>query len=56
MDAPTAPPMVAYGDEYKYSRSKMDVINLKSNEFETINVAGIDKRDIKADPFFVYET
>ncbi len=55
MDAPTAPPMVAYGDEYKYSQHKMDVINLKSNEFETINVAGIDKRDIKADPSLFME-
>ena len=49
MDAPTAPPMVAYGDEYKYSQHKMDVINLKSNEFETINVDSIEKRDIKTD-------
>lgn len=55
MDAPTAPPKVAYGDEYKYSQHKMDVINLKSNEFETINVAGIDKRDIKADPSLFME-
>ena len=55
MDAPTAPPMVAYGDEYKYSQHKMDVINLKSNEFETINVASIDKRDIKADPSLFME-
>lgn len=55
MDAPTAPPMVAYGDEYKYSQHKMDAINLKSNEFETINVAGIDKRDIKADPSLFME-
>ena len=55
MDAPTAPPMVAYGDEYKYSQHKMDVINLKSNEFETINVADIDKRDIKADPSLFME-
>lgn len=55
MDAPTAPPMVAYGDEYKYSQHKMDVINLKSNKFETINVAGIDKRDIKADPSLFME-
>ncbi len=55
MDAPTAPPMVAYGDEYKYSQHKMDVINLKSNEFETINVAGIDKRDIMADPSLFME-
>ena len=55
MDAPTAPPMVSYGDEYKYSQHKMDVINLKSNEFETINVAGIDKRDIKADPSLFME-
>ena len=36
MDNPTAPPMVAYGDEYKYSQHKMDVIGLKDNELETI--------------------
>ena len=49
MDNPTAPPMVAYGDEYKYSQHKMDVIDLRSNEFETINVDSIDKRDLKTD-------
>lgn len=49
MDTPTAPPMVAYGDEYKYSQHKMDVINLRSNRFETINVDSIDKRELKTD-------
>ncbi len=49
MDNPTAPPMVAYGDEYKYSQHKMDAINLKDNSFETIAVDGIDKKDLKTD-------
>lgn len=55
MDNPTAPPMVAYGDEYKYSQHKMDAIGLKDNEFETIRVDGIDKRDLKADPSLFME-
>lgn len=55
MDNPTAPPMVAYGDEYKYSQHKMDVIGLKDNEFETISVDSIDKRDLKADPTLFME-
>lgn len=44
MDKPTAPPMVAYGDEYKYSQHKMDVIDLSVNSFTTINADSIDKR------------
>ena len=55
MDHPTAPPMVAYGDEYKYSQHKMDVIALKDNAFETVRVQSIDKRDIKADPSLFME-
>lgn len=55
MDNPTAPPMVAYGDEYKYSQHKMDAIGLKDNEFETIRVDGIDKRGLKADPSLFME-
>ena len=55
MDHPTAPPMVAYGDEYKYSQHKMDVIALKYNAFETVRVQSIDKRDIKADPSLFME-
>ncbi len=43
MDNPTAPPMVAYGDEYKYSQHKMDVIGLKNNEFETIALTASTK-------------
>ena len=55
MDHPTAPPMVAYGDEYKYSQHKMDVIALKDNAFETVREQSIDKRDIKADPSLFME-
>ena len=49
MDNPKAPPMVAYGDEYKYSQHKMDVIDLEHNDFTTINVDGISKADLKTD-------
>ena len=33
----------------------MDAIGLKDNEFETIRVDGIDKRDLKADPSLFME-
>lgn len=49
MDKPTAPPMVAYGDKYKYSQHKLDVIDLSVNSFTTINADSIDKKDLKTD-------
>lgn len=55
MDAPAAPPMVAYGDEYKYSQHKMDVIDLETNNFVTINVDSIDKKELKTDPSLFME-
>ena len=49
LDAPTAPPMVAYGDEYRYSQHKVDLINLKTNRFETVALDSLDKRDMNTD-------
>ena len=55
LDAPTAPPMVAYGDEYKYSQHKVDLINLKTNRFETVSLESLNKRDMHTDPFLFME-
>lgn len=49
MDDPTAPQMVAHGDEYRYSQHKADVIDLEENKFKTIKADAVDKNDIRAD-------
>lgn len=49
MNNPTAPPMIAHGDEYRYSQHKVDVIDLRENSFRTVNAAAIDKADFKTD-------
>ena len=50
LDAPTAPPMVEYGDEYRFSQHKVDAIDLKKNCFTTIAASSIDKKDLPVDP------
>ena len=49
LDAPLAPPMVEYGDEYRFSQHKVDVIDLKTNRFETVELEKLNKRDINTD-------
>ena len=49
LDTPTAPPMVEYGDEYRYSQHKIDLINLAENRFETIPLDTLDKRSLHTD-------
>ena len=49
LDAPTAPPMVEYGDEYRFSQHKVDLINLRSNRFETLPLEKLAKRDMHTD-------
>ena len=49
LDAPTAPPMVAYGDEYRYSQHKVDCIDLKNNRFTTVPLEALDKRSMRTD-------
>ena len=44
-----------YGDEYKYSQHKVDVIDLKENRFETVPLDSLDKRDFHADPLLFME-
>ena len=55
MDAPLAPPLVEYGDEYRYSQHKVDVIDLKENAFRTVPVEQIDKRTLHTDPWLFME-
>ena len=50
LDDPTAPPMVAYGEEYRYSQHKVDVIDLKNNCFTTVPLEKLDKRAMHTDP------
>ena len=46
---PLAPPKVEYGDEYKYSQHKADVINLENNHFESVRVDDVDRSTLKTD-------
>ena len=55
LDEPLSPPLVEYGDEYKYSQHKVDVIDLKENRFETVPLDSLDKRDLHADPLLFME-
>ena len=55
MAKPLAPPKVAYGDEYKYSQHKADVIDLKNNRFDTVEIAKLSKADFKTDSYLFME-
>lgn len=55
LDAPTAPPLVAYGDEYKYSQHKVDVIDMKNNLFTTVPAEAIDLSTLHADRWLFME-
>jgi len=49
LDAPTAPPMVAHGDEYRFSQHHVDVINLRTNRFESVSAESLSKGDFHTD-------
>lgn len=49
LDAPTAPPLVEHGDEYRYSQHKVDVIDLNENLFVTLPLEKLDKRAMHTD-------
>ena len=49
LDNPTAPPMVEYGEEYRFSQHHVDVIDLKRNCFATVRTEDIRKRDLHTD-------
>lgn len=55
MNRPFAPPPVAYGDEYRFSQHKADVINLRENRFETVEIESLSKADFKAEPTLFME-
>ncbi|MBR0352866.1 MAG: pyruvate kinase [Oscillospiraceae bacterium] len=55
MANPLAPPRVAYGDEYKYSQHKADVIDLKKNRFATVPIDKLNKADFKTDSYLFME-
>ena len=55
LDAPLKPPMVAYGDEYKYSQHKVDCIDLKANCFTTVPVESLDLSTLRADRWLFME-
>ena len=55
LDAPTAPPMVAYGEEYRYSQHKVDAIDLKKNCFTTVPLDSLRKQDMNTDPSLFLE-
>ena len=55
LSRPLAPPVVAYGDEYRFSQHKADVINLEKNCFETVSIDSLSKADFKTDPLLFME-
>lgn len=46
---PLAPPRVEYGDEYRYSQHKADVIDLDRNCFTSVRIDSVDKSTLKTD-------
>ena len=46
---PLAPPRVEYGDEYRYSQHKVDVIDLDGNDFTSVRIDSVDKSTLKTD-------
>ena len=55
LDAPTAPPLVDYGDEYRYSQHKVDVISLAQNLFVTLPIEKLSKFSMNTDPSLFME-
>ena len=55
LDNPAAPPMVAYGDEYRYSQHLVDVIDLKNNCFTAIPAESIAKRELGTDASLFFD-
>ncbi len=55
LDRPLAPPLAAYGDEFRFSQHKADVINLRENRFETVPIESLSKADFKTDPALFME-
>ena len=49
LDEPAAPPMVEYGEEYRYSQHQIDLINLETNRFETLPLDKLLKSDMNTD-------
>ena len=49
LDEPAAPPMVEYGEEYRYSQHQIDLINLETNRFETLPLNKLLKSDMNTD-------
>lgn len=47
LDKPERPPLLAYGDERKFSQHYVDVINLEENEFQTISIEDVKTLPLK---------
>lgn len=47
LDKPQRPPLLAYGDERKFSQHYVDVINLEENEFQTIPIEEVKELPLK---------
>ena len=55
LNTPTAPQMVEYGDEYRYSQHKVDVISLADNAFLTLPLEKLGKYSMHTDPALFME-
>lgn len=50
LDKPERPPLIAHGDERKFSQHYVDVINLEANEFQTISLEEAETLPLKTNP------
>ncbi|MBS5433619.1 MAG: pyruvate kinase [Firmicutes bacterium] len=55
LDRPLAPPMVEYGDEYRFSQHHVDLIDLSRNRFRDVKAEELSRRDMGADPSLFFE-
>ena len=55
LDDPERVPFMNYGDEQKYSQHKVDVLNLRENQWQTVDISEIQNLDIHTDKALFWE-
>ena len=55
LDDPERVPFMNYGDEQKYSQHKVDVLNIRENQWQTIDISEIQNLDIRTDKALFWE-
>ena len=55
LDNPERMPLMNYGDEQKYSQHKVDVLNLRENEWQTVDILDMQNLNIRTDKALFWE-